>query len=136
MAPRPGMPPQMGPNGFIGAPGAYANDPRMMMPNRMGNNPRPLNFPPNNMRAVRPGMYGGPYLDSPTTPTFPPVCQFLKLQLHFLLQGGLMQNGVPMNGPGMMGMPQNYDPQMIMHPASMNPQVIRVNLNSLKNAFV
>ncbi|KAI6184138.1 Single-stranded DNA-binding protein 3 [Aphelenchoides bicaudatus] len=107
MAPRPGMQPtQVGPNGF--APAGYANDPRMMMPNRMPNNPRPLNFPPN-MRPVRPGMYNPQFMDSPTTPTFPP--------------GALMQNGGGMNGPPMMGIPPNYDPSMIMHPsASMNPQ--------------
>jgi hypothetical protein len=102
------MPSQIGPNGFVNN---AVYDPRMM-PNRMPPNPRGMTFP-TNMRQVRPGMYGGPpFMDSPTTPTFP------------------MQNGVgPMNGPGMppMGMPNNpnYDPQMMMHhnPAGMNPQV-------------
>lgn len=99
MGPRPGMPPQMaGPNGF-GGPGYPPN----VVPNRMPANPRQLNFQ-NNMRGMRPGMYGPPFMDSPTTPTFPP-------------QGGLMQNGGPMNGPGismsMMSGPNgpNHDPQ-------------------------
>lgn len=103
---RPGMPSQMGPNSFVNNP---VYNPHML-PNRMPPNARGLSFP-TNMRQMRPGMYVGPqFIDSPTTPTYPPV----------------MPNGV---GPGMppMGMPgnPNYDPQMMMHsnPPGMNPQV-------------
>lgn len=102
MAPRPGMP-----NGFVNAPPGYAADPRMMMQNRIPGNSRPINFPPN-MRAIRPG-YG--YMDSPTTPTFPP--------------GAMMQNGGPIPPMNMLGPNNpNYDPQMMMHPnVSINSQV-------------
>lgn len=121
----PRMPPQMGPNSFVNAPVYPPNDPRMMVPNRMGPNPqRSLSFP-TNMRPVRPGMYGPPFMDSPTTPTFPPqVNNLYKSKFKCFLQG-MMQNGVPMNGPGippqlMPGMPpnnpNNYDPQMMMNP--------------------
>ena len=47
-----------------------------------------------------------------------------------------MQNGGPMNGPGMMmsGMPGNPNYDMIIHPnASMNPQVCNLKFYYLPN---